>query len=448
MELTIPDLSLVLLVGPSGCGKSTFARTHFRRTEILSSDFFRGLISDDEGNQAVSRDAFEVLHLLTVKRLQLRRFTVIDATNIKAESRRPLLTLARRYHYLTTAIVFNLPVSECQQRNRQRVERQVGDGVVELHGQLLQKTLAELQHERFQQVHILSSPAEVEVVRITRQRMPFDRRDERGPFDIIGDVHGCFEELLALLHQLGHTVVSQTSASGEKSYTIQSPPGRKLVFVGDLVDRGPLVPEVLRLVMDLCSAGQALCVAGNHDDKLLRYLMGREVTVSHGLAETLTQLEPESEAFQLRVRAFLDDLPSHYLLDNGQLVVAHAGLREDLQGRESKRVWAFTLYGETTGQTDEHGLPVRGNWGAAYSGRATVVYGHTPVAQPEWLNRTLNIDTGCVFGGRLTALRYPERELVSVPAARVYCISPRAFLPSGASPVGPDIPGETVTPQG
>jgi diadenosine tetraphosphatase ApaH/serine/threonine PP2A family protein phosphatase len=191
-------------------------------------------------------------------------------------------------------------------------------------------------------------------------------------------------------------------------------------------------------------AGLALCVTGNHDDKLRRYLEGRDVAINHGLGETIAQLRRESDRFKDRVYAFLDSMPSHYILDGEQLVVAHAGLREDLQGRESKRVRAFALYGEATGALDEHGLPLRGNWGRTYTGRASVVHGHTPVTTPQWFNRTLNIDTGCVFGGRLTALRYPEGELISVPAARIYCVAPRPFLPAPLPPPVPPTPAPTA----
>ncbi len=445
MQITIPDLSLVLLVGASGCGKSTFARRHFQTTEVLSSDFFRALICDDAGSQAVNGDAFEVLHLLTAKRLYWRRFTVVDATNVKSDARRPLLGLARRYHFLTTAIIFNLPEQECQERNLKRTERLVPGDVVQLHHQLLQQTLPQLQHEHFDQLVVLSSPEEVERLEIQRRRMPFDRQEERGPFDIVGDVHGCYDELLALLGQLGYQVQRQEGPSGEPTYAAHSPPGRKLIFVGDLIDRGPRSVDVLRLVMALAVQGLALVVTGNHDDKLRRYLEGRDVKVGHGLAQTLAELEQEPLAFHERVLAFLSELPGHYLLDGGHLCVAHAGLREDLQGRESRRVRAFSLYGETTGEVDEHGLPIRGDWGRAYTGRALVIHGHTPVARPEWLNRTINIDTGCVFGGRLTALRYPEKELVSVPARRVYSVAPRPFLPAGegAAPIPGDQGGQT-----
>jgi protein phosphatase len=231
-------------------------------------------------------------------------------------------------------------------------------------------------------------------------------------------VHGCYAELTQLLEKLGYGVRPAGEAPGETE--VVPPPGRTAVFVGDLVDRGPDSPAVLKLVMGMVRAGTALCVPGNHDEKLLRKLWGKNVQLKHGLAETMEQLAGEPDAFLAQVRQFIDGLVSHYVLDGGRLVVAHAGLKEEMQGRGSGAVRSFCLYGETTGETDEFGLPVRYNWAADYRGKAMVVYGHTPVPVPEWLNNTIDIDTGCVFGGELTALRYPERELVSVPAGRVY----------------------------
>jgi protein phosphatase len=211
-----------------------------------------------------------------------------------------------------------------------------------------------------------------------------------------------------------------------------------MIFVGDLVDRGPDTPGVLRLVMGMVAAGDALCVSGNHEAKLVQALSGRNVKISHGLAETLAQLEAEPGEFRDSVQRFVDGLISHYVLDGGRLVVAHAGLIERYQGRASGRVRSFCLYGDTTGETDEYGLPVRLPWADNYRGRAMVLYGHTPVPEAVWVNNTLCLDTGCAFGGRLTALRYPEREIVSVPAAEVYYAPARPFAanPDVAAAVG------------
>ncbi len=180
--------------------------------------------------------------------------------------------------------------------------------------------------------------------------------------------------------------------------------------------------------MAMADAGTAICLPGNHDIKLVRKLKGRDVQITHGLAETLEQLRAEPEEFSEQALDFLDRLVSHVVLDDGKLVVAHAGMKEAYQGRSSGRVRDFALFGETTGETDEFGLPVRGQWAADYRGNASVVYGHTPVIEAEWLNNTINIDTGCVFGGKLTALRWPERQLVSVPASRMYYEPAKPFL--------------------
>jgi polynucleotide kinase-phosphatase len=419
VKLTIPELSLVVLIGPSGCGKSTFARRHFLATEILSSDYCRGLVSDDENNQAATPDAFEVLHFIAAKRLRAGRLTVVDATNVQPEARRPLVALAREHHVLPVAIVLNLPEKLCAERNVGRPDRTFGPHVIRQQAQQLRRSLAGLEKEGFRNVQILSTPEQVESVVIERQPLWNNRRGEHGPFDIIGDVHGCYDELFGLLVRLGY------ESDGER---VIPPAGRKAVFVGDLVDRGPKITAVLRLVMSMVNSGAAICVPGNHDVKLVKKLRGRNVQVTHGLAESVAQLEAEPEEFRATVAAFLDGLVSHYVFDDGKLVVAHAGMKEEMQGRGSAKVRDFALYGETTGETDEFGLPVRLNWAADYRGKAMVVYGHTPVPEPEWLNRTIDIDTGCVFGGKLTALRYPELELVSVPARETYYAPARPLV--------------------
>ena len=428
MKISIPQLSLVALIGPSGSGKSTFARQHFLPTEILSSDVCRGWVSDDENDQTASSDAFDVLYYIASKRLAAGRLTVVDATNVRMEDRKRLVELARQFHVLPTAIVFNLPESVCHERNATRADRQFGQHVVRGQMQALRRSLRGLQREGFRHVSVMDSVEAVEAATIERMRVWNDRRDEHGPFDLIGDVHGCRDELVLLLEKLGYVVGGTREAP-----QVQAPEGRKALFLGDLVDRGPDSPGVLRLVMHMVANGTALCVPGNHDVKLQRKLNGRDVKLTHGLAETMQQLESESAEFKREVSQFVDDLVSHFVLDDGKLVVAHAGLKQELQGRTSGRVREFALYGETTGETDAFGLPVRYDWANDYRGSAMVVYGHTPVPEPEWVNRTLCIDTGCVFGGRLTAMRYPEKALVSVPAARVYYEPTRPFA-SGVMP--------------
>ncbi|HKY42762.1 MAG TPA: polynucleotide kinase-phosphatase, partial [Pyrinomonadaceae bacterium] len=402
--------------------KSTFARKHFKRTEVISSDYCRGLVSDDENDQAATKDAFELLHYIAAKRLARGKLTVVDATNVQPEARKPLVALAREYHVIPVAIVLNLPTRVCEDRNRDRPDRNFGPHVIRQQAQFLRRSIKYLKREGFRHIVELSSPEEVDAVVIERQPLSNNLKHEHGPFDIIGDVHGCYDELHSLLTTLGYHINS--------NYEVHHSEGRRAIFLGDLVDRGPKIPEVLKLVMNMTESGRALAVPGNHDTKLMRKLNGRDVQITHGLAESLQQLEREPPELKERVAAFIDSLPSHYVLDEGKLVVAHAGLKESLQGRGSGKVRDFALYGETTGETDEFGLPVRYNWAAQYRGKAMVVYGHTSVPEPEWLNNTICVDTGCVFGGKLTALRYPEKELVSVPALQTYYEPAKPFLPA------------------
>jgi polynucleotide kinase-phosphatase len=432
--IEIPELSLVVLIGPSGSGKSTFARKHFKATEILTSDMCRALVADDENAQDATTAAFEVLHLIASKRLGAGRLTVVDATNVQPESRKPLIELARKYYSLAVAIVFDIPERVSLERNKHRTDRNVRPDVIRRQRDQMRRSMRFLKREGFRYVYTLDSEEAVEAASIERRPLWVNRRDNHGPFDIIGDIHGCFDELRMLLETLGYRVTSQCEGSDDSAFKVVPPDGRQVIFLGDLVDRGPSVPEVLRLVMSMVGSGSALCVPGNHEQKLLRALQGRNVQVTHGLAESLGQIGEQPPAFKEEIASFLDGLISHYVLDDGKLVVAHAGMRAEMQGRASGRVRDFALFGETTGETDEFGLPVRYNWAAEYRGRAMVVYGHTPVPEPTWLNGTINIDTGCVFGGKLTALRYPERELVSVPAARTYYGPAKPFLPTESPP--------------
>jgi protein phosphatase len=428
--VVVPDLALVVLIGVSGSGKSTFARRHFRSTQVLSSDFCRGLVADDENDQSATPAAFDLLHHIAGVRLRGGRLTVVDATNVKREDRASLVRLAREHDVLPVAIVLDVPETECLARNATRPDRDIAPGVIRRQRADLRRGLRGLGREGFRKVHVLDGTEEIEQAVITYEKQYNDRREDTGPFDVIGDVHGCRTELEELLGELGYDVRRDEQG---RAADAEHPVGRRAVFVGDLVDRGPDSPGVLRLVMGMVAAGHALCVPGNHENKLVKVLRGRNVQITHGLELTLAQLEQEDEAFRSAVEDFCHGLVSHYVLDGGALVVAHAGLKESLQGRSSARVRDFALYGETTGETDEFGLPVRYPWANEYRGRAMVLYGHTPVPTPEWINNTLCLDTGCVFGGRLTALRYPERELVSVAAAQTYYEPARPFLAEGAA---------------
>ena len=445
LTIELPALGLVVLCGASGSGKSTFARKHFAPTEIVSSDSCRALVGDDETDQSVTGPAFELLHTIVDKRLQLGRLTVIDATNVKPQDRAGLVDLARRWDVLATAIVFDLGVEVCLERNASRGDRRTPEQAIRRQHRNLGQSRKRLKRERFTRVFTFRTADQVDGVTVERSPVWNDRRDDPGPFDIIGDVHGCHRELVDLLDRLGY----DTSAD-----PVSHPDGRRALFLGDLVDRGPGVTEVLDLVMAMVEAGTALCIMGNHENKLGRALGGRNVQVSHGLEESLAQIGERSDDYRQRVKVFLDGLISHYVLDGGRLVVAHAGLAERYHGRTSGRVRSLALYGDTSGETDQYGLPVRYPWADDYRGKAAVVYGHIPVSTPCWVNNTICLDTGAVFGGELTALRWPERELVSVPAQQEYCAPVRPLDGDGGGggdgdghPVGSGRPGSSRPPR-
>ena len=421
MEIRVPELSLVLLVGASGSGKSTFAKKHFGKHEVVSSDVCRGIVSNDENSQSATNDAFDVLKYIISKRLKNGHLTVVDATNVQPESRKVLINLARQFHTLPVAIVLDIPQRICEDRNEIREDRNFGNHVIRSQKQQLKRSIKGLKREGFRKIYVLKTEEEVNnVTEIIREKLYNDKKELQGPFDIIGDIHGCYDETILLLKKLGYRIDSIEDDGKNYGLEVEHPEKRQVIFLGDLVDRGPNSPAVLKLVMSMVRFGSALCVPGNHDLKLQKKLNGKNVQLKHGLAETMEQLENESPEFIADVREFLYSLISHYILDGGKLAVAHAGIKEEMQGRGSGAVRAFCLYGETTGEIDEFGLPVRYNWASEYRGKAKVIYGHTPIPQAEWLNKTIDIDTGCVFGGELTALRYPEEELVAVKAAKVY----------------------------
>jgi protein phosphatase len=418
-NIELPDFSLVVLVGSTGSGKSTFAAKHFLPTEVISSDYCRALVSDSETDQGVTGDAFDLVREIAGKRLKNRKLAVIDATNVRPADRKSWIELARQWHALPVAIVFDPGIDVCIERNKTRPDRAFGGQVVQRMVSEVRRGLGGLRREGFRQVWKLASIESIEAGVVTRQPLWTDKRNDYGPFDIIGDIHGCADELQALLTKLGYRV-EWADDRDDRTVTVVAPQGRKVIFVGDLADREPNSPDALRIAMSMTAAGTAYAVQGNHDRKLERWLSGRKVTIAHGLQQTIDQLEGQDRGFREALPKFLDGLRSHVWLDGGRLAVAHAGLKEEMIGRGSGAVREFALYGETTGEIDEFGLPVRADWAASYRGSTTVVYGHTPVVRADWVNNTLCIDTGCVFGGKLTALRWPEKELVDVPAERTW----------------------------
>ena len=422
-HIELPEKSLVLLIGASSAGKSTFAAKHFSPSAVISSDQCRVMVAGNEQVLTANEATFAVLHLIVEKRLERGLFTVVDATNLDESSRKTLVDLAYQYYLKPQAIVLHTDLELLYERNAKRDDRNLTARSLQRQHRRVRQPARHLRKEGFQHIyHLQNSQTEVVL-----QAMPSNYKHESGPLDIIGDVHGCFDELVALLEKMGYQVSADASPDNY-GFAVQHPNQRKAVFVGDLVDRGPASNKVLRLVMSMVAKGQALCIPGNHDDKLRRHLQGNKVKIAHGLAETIEQLQTEPEAFREAVKAFLRKLPYHLELDQGRLLIAHAGLRESMHGRVGGAVRSFCLYGQTSGETDDQGLPVRYPWAQDYQGQAMIVYGHTPTESPQWFNRTICLDTGCVFGGKLTALRYPERELVEVDAQATYAVSARPMI--------------------
>lgn len=229
--------------------------------------------------------------------------------------------------------------------------------------------------------------------------------------DIFGDIHGCYQELTDLLKKLGYKWQNDIPVHQKN---------RKPVFLGDLTDRGPASLPVIELVHTLVMNGRGFYAPGNHCNKLYRFFLGRKVRIANGLKTTVAEYHALSPREQKRIRHKFMELyeasPPYLILDDGHLVVAHAGIREDYIGKYHKKVKTFVLYGDITGEKNPDGSPVRLDWAKHYRGKALIVYGHTPVREVRIINNTYNIDTGCVFGGKLTALRYPEKEIVQVPS--------------------------------
>ena len=390
----IPEFTMIMMIGPSGSGKSTLAGRLFRPIEILSSDNFRAMVSNDQNDQGATKEAFRALHEILGARLRNRRLTVVDATNLEADHRRAMLDIARENDCHTAAVVMNTSRGVCMERNDREGGRNIPENRMRHQHGLLRRLRRGLRKEGIRQVIEVDSPEEADRLEFVLSKSRADLRDLHGPFDIIGDVHGCHLELQDLLEKLGY----ETGLGN----TYRHPEGRKVIFLGDLVDRGPASDGVLMTAMAMADDGSAICVEGNHENKLLRKMQGRNVQVTHGLAETLEQLESNLPEFQKEVESFLGQMNSHYVLDHGNLVVTHAGIKQEYLLRSSRRIRDYCLYGETTGERDEWGLPERLDWAQDYQGQAMVAYGHTPRAEARFVNRTI------CLGHRLRLRRQPD----------------------------------------
>jgi predicted kinase/diadenosine tetraphosphatase ApaH/serine/threonine PP2A family protein phosphatase len=409
--ITYPPAALVILVGPSGSGKSTFAARHFGPTEVISSDRCRAMIVDDEASQEVNDDAFDLLSRWLDLRLKHRRFTVVDSTALKPFARENLARIAAEHDVPCFALALDVPLDECLRRDAARPNRSVGENVVRKHHAQFENAKREIARDKSLAGYDILSPAEAEGVVFAWEATA----EDGARFDVIGDVHGCWLELGDLLEKLGYV--------WQEGLPVH-PEGRIPAFVGDLADRGPDSPRVLRTVADLVAKGKAVFVPGNHDDKLFRMLQGRNVSRTHGLDLTEQQINalPDRERKMLK-RSIMECLATakpYAVLDGSSLVIAHAGIREEMIGKENGRIREFTLYGDVRGFEPGTNKPIRYDWASEYRGSALIAYGHTPQEEIRFVNNTINLDGGCVFGGQLCALRYPEREVVCVPARQIY----------------------------
>lgn len=425
--LQLRQNSLVVLAGPSGVGKSTWAEKHFKETEIVSSDRMRELITDDANNQTVNAEAFNLVHLLASERLKAGRSAVLDSTALVSKDRKKLLEISRKHKAFTTLIVFLGDENLCMRGQKSR-DRAVPQHIVEKHIARLQNIISlgekGLKEEGFDEVIFFDRKQADKVEKV--EWISNTLRD----VDIIGDVHGCVVELQMLLTDLGY----DTDDKGVWKH----PEGRVAVFVGDFTDRGPNSLAVLRLVLDMKRQGSGIIAAlGNHDWKLYRHTaLERNVKPSNGLNTTLREIESEVEAGTLNrkqivriLHELFGDAPSCTVLDSGQLIITHGAVKRgqeniptDKQRRSAHA--ALCLFGETTGNTDEQGHPERiYDWAETWKNtQSTVVFGHDVVGgQPRWINdNVVGIDTGCVFGGKLTAMRWPSKKIVQVDALRTY----------------------------
>ncbi|WP_214842457.1 polynucleotide kinase-phosphatase [Exiguobacterium sp. s150] len=440
MHIQLPYAGIVLLIGPSNSGKSTWLNQLIeieiiRPSEVVSSDDYRKLVGDvehidwkghppDEADslfetyQDISTEAFALMTLLIEARARLNKLTIIDATHLYASDRKKYIELAHRLHQPIYALVLDIAQPILLERDRLR-DFPRGGRRVKQQVQVFNREKRTIKREGFNQIHVIS---DVSQVNVERENMnPLHLSSERG-IDVIGDIHGCFDEFLELLERLGYR------PNDEGLYV--HPEGRVFLSLGDIMSRGPKSLETIEFFIRHVEADIAHMIDSNHGWKVFRWLEGRNVTMKHGdelFVEELQMYEKQkgsdaTETLKSSMKRLLKHAPSHYVLTKQDIptaVCVHAGIRDEFIGKTSRDISDFCRYGDNEG-FDEAGKPIRKDWTVQHKSKTLIIWGHDPRPRPLRLNHTINIDQGVVFGGRLTAFRYPEQTIVQVEAKQDY----------------------------
>lgn len=441
----LPHAGIILLVGPSNTGKTTLLNQLIQEnqllpSEVVSSDQFRILVSDNEfiswngrpkdesdalfhEYQQISNAAFDAMDYVISKRSKLNKLTFIDATHLREEEHDKYLQMGKKYHVPVIAMVLNISETELIRRDNERTFPR-GRNRIKQQYQHFKNTLRFIKKKPYRRVYMLGED-ELQVLNINRLENPLTI-DVGNGIDLIGDIHGCFDEFLEILNKLGYR-------ENEDGYYIH-PEGRKILSLGDVLSRGPRSIATLQLFQKHVTAGHAYMIDSNHGWKIARWLNGKNVTLAHGDENVAAEFEDfesqysseETEKVKAQIKELLLEAKSHYIIQkNGVNVVVatHAGIKDHYIGKQSPRISDFCRYGDHDG-LDENGKPIRKDWSVSHQSSELIVWGHDPKPQPLLVNNTLNIDQGVVFGGSLTAYRYPERQLVSVKAKNDYANVP------------------------